>query len=458
MVLVGLWAQRRSRDSVDYFVGGRGLGPAVAALSASASSSSVWTLVGVSGFAYAHGVSAVWVFCGCMGGFALNWWGVAPRVRRLAAQSGAVTLTDILAGPRGKPGRRALVIAATSIVLMSLMTYVAAQFSGAGKAFASTFDISELGALCIGAGVVVLYTMLGGFWAVSVTDTVQGLLMTLAALALPIAGLAAVGGLDGLWEGLVRAGPRHVDFFDGLAPAAGLGFIVGLFGIGLGYPGQPHVVNRLMALRSEAALRRGRQIAMLWGTVVYAGMILAGLCARVLLEQDGGLGDHENAFFALTHSLFSPVVAGVMVAAVLSAIMSTADSQLLVAAASVSHDLRRSEQGPTRLLGPRMTVLLLSAVAVAVAATVDASIFSSVLFAWSAMGAAFGPLLLVILWRGRPSPPWALAAMLAGFSLAVLAHLWPGMGGGVLERVVPFFVAGALAWRGVARVDATRAA
>jgi sodium/proline symporter len=449
MIVIGLLANRLSHDESDYFLGGRRLGPWVAGLSASASSSSVWTLLGVSGYAYAQGVSALWLLPGCVGGFALNWFVLAGPLRRESARVGAITVSELLAGPIGSARRRAILVAASLIVLVSLLTYVAAQFQGAGKTFAETFDIAEAPAILIGAAIVVFYTLLGGFWAASITDTVQGMLMALAALALPIAALVAVGGPAELLAGMQAVGDvGYLSVLGGLAPAAGLGMVLGLLGIGLGYPGQPHVVNRLMALRDDAALRGARRISMIWALIIYTGMIVLGWAVRVLLP---GLGDHEAAFMAGTEHVLPPVLAGVMIAAVLSAIMSTVDSQLLVAASTISHDLfgwagerpRGADHARRELLRSRLTVLGLSLGAIAVALVVDESIFASVLFAWTAMGAAFGPALLVTVLRRRPAGAYVLAAMLAGFSLSVLAFV--SKAGGAIERVVPFVVALALA-------------
>ena len=196
-----------------------------------------------------------------------------------------------------------------------------------------------------------------------------------------------------------------------------------------------------MALQEgEAPLRRARRIALAWAVVVYAGMILLGLCGRVLLPE---LPDREVIFLAATNRLFPPVMAGVMIAAVLSAIMSTADSQLLVAGSAVTHDLKLGgATAGTMLFRSRLVVLLLSLAAIAAALVGSQQIFSRVLFAWAAMGAAFGPLLLVIVLRGAPPPGRALAAMAAGFFLSVGAYWWaPGDAAGFWERVVPFFVA-----------------
>ncbi len=202
LIGIGVWASGRTRSEEDYYLGGRRLGPWVAALSASASSSSAWTLLGVSGFAWSFGLSAVWLFPGCVGGFLLNWYVLAPRLRAAAADRNAVTVTEFLAGPPGTPYRKPIVFLASGVVLVFLTLYVASQFQGAGKTFSQTFGIGSTEAVLVGSGVVVLYTLVGGFWAVSVTDTVQGLVMALTSVALPVAALTAVGGPAGLARSL----------------------------------------------------------------------------------------------------------------------------------------------------------------------------------------------------------------------------------------------------------------
>ena len=445
---IGLVAQRRTTSAGDFFLGGRSLGPWVAGLSASASSSSAWSLLGVSGFAYAHGVSAVWLFPACVGGFWLNWYVLAPALRRRSLEQEALTVTDLLAGPRGAPLSTAIRRVSTAIVLVSLMAYVASQFQGAGKTFAETFDMSMTEAVLLGSAVVVVYTMLGGFLAVSLTDTLQGLVMAAASVALPVAAMMSVGGMQGLQDG-ISAVPTagYTSLTQGMPTAAGLGFVLGLLGIGLGYPGQPHVVNRFMAVRDETALRQARWIAMGWAVVLYAGMIVLGLAARVLLPP---LGDGEVAFVAAARVLFPPVIAGVVLASVLSAIMSTADSQLLVAASAVVHDLGEADDEDTGRMvrRSRLVVVGLSAAAVAAALWGDASIFKRVLFAWTAMGAAFGPLLLVEVSAGPVRPGARLAAIGLGFGTAVLAYSFPATAGTAWERVAPFVLALAVAWWG----------
>lgn len=441
LLAIGLWASRRTRDHEDFFLGGRELGPWVAAISASASSSSAWTLLSVSGMAYLWGWPALWLFPATLLGFLVNWMWVAPRLRRMAGTTGDITLAGFLAGPAGQPGRGRLLATAAAIILFSFIFYIAAQFQAAGHAFASAFDLDMDLAVAIGAAVILAYTLLGGFWAVSVTDTLQGLLMAATALALPVIGLAAVGGPVALADALA-ATTAGAAATGGSLPAA-IGFVAGTLGIGLGYPGQPHVVNRFMALRSDRALAQGRVIAIAWAVIIYSGMLLVGLCARVLYA---GVLEPESVLFELADRLISPLLAGVMIAAVLSAVMSTADSQLLVAASSVTEDLARARGRPVRgLAASRRVVALICVLAALMALLVPDSIFRRVLFAWHAVGSAFGPLLIVILLDRRPPPRQALAAMLTGFLLTVGLHWLPDTPGDWAERLVPFLAAGAVA-------------
>ena len=438
---IGFWATRRSRSSSDYYLGGRGLGAWVAALSASASSSSAWTLLAVSGAAFTHGVSALWILPACLGGFLLNWFVVAPRLRRDSLRTGAITLTEFLAAGHPHRAARRIVVVASVIVLLSLGTYVASQFQAAGKTFAEILEVSPTTAVLIGGGVVVLYTFSGGFWAASVTDTLQGGVMVLACLLVPGVALLAVGGPGGLADGLAAAGDGFADWTRGRSGFALLGLIAGTLGIGLGYPGQPHVVNRFMALRSEAELRRGAVISILWAVIVYSGMLLAGLCGRVLF---GTLGDDETVLLRLATDLLPPALAGVVVAAILSAIMSTADSQLLVCGSTVSHDL--PERPPQRrALLDRAAVLGISVLAILAAVYVEETIFDTVLFAWSGLGAAFGPLLLVRLVLGPVPAGWTLAAMLVGFGVTLVwffSEPWFGYDlKAVVYELVPAFLA-----------------
>jgi len=447
MLGIGWWASKRNSDSEDYYLGGRKLGPMVAALSASASSSSAWSLLGVSGAAFAWGLPAIWLIPSTIAGFLINWYLIAPRLHSMSRESGALTLTEFIAGPPGDPARRTIMRMGSAVILFSFTFYIAAQFQAAGTTFASVLSIEQSTAIMIGAAVVLAYVWLGGFWAASVTDTMQGLLMAVSAVVLPLLALIAVGGPADLLSSLALDNVSGVRLWtDQSTLPAAIGFVFGLFGIGLGYPGQPHVVNRFMAIRSKKAIVQGRRIAIAWASIIYVGMVVLGWCGRVLVEN---LGDGEQLLFVLATLLLPAVLAGVMVSAILSAIMSTADSQLLVAASSVSHDLKNeNDDGASGLTRARWVVLGIGLLAIFLAIVFPDKIFSRVLFAWQALAAAFGPLLVITLWRGPVNPNWRIATLGTGFLLTVLLSWTVESPGDWVERLIPLTLACCLAWAG----------
>lgn len=454
MILIGVWASRRTHDDSDFFLGGRKLGAWVAAMSASASSSSAWTLLGVSGAAYAWGLSAIWLFPATVSGFLINWLWVAPRMMEQSRRDNSLTLTEFIAGDRAHHLYRSVVRVSAIAILFSFMFYIAAQFQAAGHAFASSFGLSTNASIAIGVTIIVVYTLLGGFWAVSVTDTLQGLLMVATAVVLPVVALISVGGFGPLLEGLAEASATgEARLFGPWSGGMALAFVAGTLGIGLGYPGQPHVVNRFMALRDPKALEQGKIIAITWAVLIYSGMLLVGWCGRVLFET---IPDGEQVFFQTANDLLPPVIAGIMIAAVLSAIMSTADSQLLVAASSISWDWQLSDKAAETdqrhgLRNTRVVVLLVSLVAMLLAMFAPSAIFSRVLFAWHAIGSAFGPLLILRLAGYRIDTRAVLASISAGFGLTVIIHFFPDGPGDWIERLVPLAAAFVIAWLGRGR-------
>jgi len=471
LMVIGVRASRRTHDSDGFYLGGRSLGPWVAALAANASSSSAWSIVGASGFAYRYGLAALWLIPGCVGGFLLNWFVVAPRLR--ADTGDAITLTDYLAGPRGAPGRGPIVVFASLLTLASLLTYVAAQMQAAGAAFSHAFPETFGGdagiGIIIGAIVTVLYTLCGGYLAASVTDTVQGLLMAAVAVVVPVAALIYAGGAFAFYEAIAEIGAdggfaaldagvdaEHWLGFSGAHDgAAAAAFAFGLVGIGLGYPGQPHAVNKYMGMDPNASMTVARTVGLSWAVLLYTGMLIVGWAVRLWFPMPAG--EHEAAIYEASRRLLPAAIDGVVVASVLAAIMSTVDSQLLVCASSVSHDLGMARRYPDRMLTiARVTVLTIGLGAMIAALLLPKDVFGNVMFAWAALGSAFGPLLLVRLCAGPVAPRFGFASMVAGGGSAVLFFYTAKLGitelpAGLLDRVASWLLALGIAYLGARR-------
>ncbi|MCW5724006.1 MAG: sodium/proline symporter [Maricaulaceae bacterium] len=434
LIGVGLWAARLNRTESDFFLAGRALGPWVAGLSYAASTSSAWVLLGYTGFIYAAGLSALWMVPGILGAYAVVWLWFGPRARAETAAEGHVTLADFMAARTRGAARRAIAWVSALLILFCFIFYIAAQFGAAGIAFESQFALGRVESILIGAGVVLFYSLIGGFWAVSVTDTIQGAIMALIAVALPAAAVIAAGGPVEIFHTLAATAPEgYLDFTGGRAGFILLGFAMGLAGIGLGALGQPQLFSRLMAVKDEASRKRGFLVAIVWGVTVHAGMAALALAGRALV---GAGEDGEALFYRVAADLLPPVLAGVVIAAVLSAVMSTVDSLLVATSAAVAHDMGAARRWPGREVAVgRIVMAVLCALAVAMAMAVPASIFDRVLFSWSALGAAFGPVIAVRVMGAEPRAGAILAAMLLGFGVSALFFTLRSLGadgGGVI--------------------------
>ena len=428
LLFIGWMAARRTHGGEDFHLAGRSLGAWSAGISSTASSESGWVTLGAVGMTFTHGVSGLWYAPGCLLGYLVNVYVVAPRLRPLSATHGSVTLTDVITRRWGDP-RNVLRVTATAIILVCMMGYVAAQMTAAGKAFSSSLGLEGrtgyLLGIIIGAVVITLVTSLGGFRAVAWTDLFQGLLVAGALIALPLFAVMRLGGFDALIQGLGSISPHLLTAGGDRVGPALWGFVIGQLGIGLGYPGMPHVITRYMAARDDREVQRLQVIAMMWGVAVFYGAGVAGLVGRVMLPN---LADGEQALMALALKLVHPVLAGVLLAAVISAILSTVSSQLLVAASAVSYDVVEETLGKARddrrsLRLGRITVVVVGLIGVLVALTEIRLVFWFVLFAWSGLGAAFAPLILLALTKNAVNRHGALASMLTGAGVTVLWNL-----------------------------------
>ncbi len=435
LLVIGWLAGRRTHGGEDFHLAGRSLGAWAAGISSTASSESGWVTLGAVGMTYVHGVAGLWYAPGCLLGYLVNLFIVAPRLRRLSLEQGSLTMVDVVTRRWGDP-RHLLRLVSVTIIVLSMMAYVAAQMTAAGKTLESTLGLGRtavsiggvdlhlssyaLGVL-LGAVVITVVTLLGGFRAVAWTDLFQGLLVAASLIALPMYAIARLGGFDALVDGLGAIDPRLLTASGEFVGPALWGFVIGELGIGLGYPGMPHVVTRYMATRNETEMRRLRIIAMMWGVAVFYGAGLVGLVGRVMLPA---IADPEQALMGVSLSLLHPAVAGLMMAAVASAILSTVSSQLLVAASSVSYDVvegvfnRHPDDARSLRLG-RITVAAVGTLGVLLALSEIRVVFWFVLFAWSALGASFGPLVLLALRRNALNRHGALAGMLTGFGVTI---------------------------------------
>ncbi|NCA68703.1 MAG: sodium/proline symporter PutP [Sphingobacteriia bacterium] len=448
--MIGWYAYRRTRDLPDFILGGRRIGSGVAALSASASDMSGWLLLGLPGFAYAAGVEAIWLAAGLLLGTWLNWTLVASRLRVFSqTYANALTLPEYLANRFTDHGIWLRVIAGL-VILFFFMLYTSAGLVAGGKLFQTVFGIDYLWAVTLGVLSIVIYTAFGGFLAVSWTDVFQGLLMALTLILVPLMAFSQIGDTGLTFEVIGANNPNLLNPFT-RADGTSLGLIgmLSLLAWGLGYFGQPHILARFQAISSPAKIKVARRIATLWVAITLCGAIASGLAGILVIEQPLQGESRETVFILLTQLLFHPLVAGFLLAAILAAIMSTADSQLLVSSSVLTEDvyralIRRKAKKRELVIAGRVTVLLIAAPAFWLALDPNALVLDLVAYAWAGFGAAFGPTLLLSLYWSRMTGLGALAGILVG-GLTVI--LWRHLDGGLFElyEIIPGILLSTLA-------------
>ncbi|MDN5511967.1 sodium/proline symporter PutP [Acinetobacter sp.] len=444
MIAIGLMAYRATANFSDYILGGRRLGSFVTALSAGASDMSGWLLMGLPGAIYLSGLSEMWIAIGLIIGAWLNWLLVAGRLRvHTEVQHNALTLPDYFSN-RFNDQKKILRVTSAFIILIFFAIYCASGMVAGARLFENMFDMSYSTALWISAIATISYVFIGGFLAVSWTDTIQASLMIFALLLTPIVTILSFSDLSQMTLALEAARPQAMNIMGDLSFVA----IMSLLAWGLGYFGQPHILVRFMAADSVKSIPNARRIGMAWMTLCLGGAVAAGFFGIAYFQQHPELAgavtaNPETVFMELTKILFNPWVAGIVLAAILAAVMSTLSCQLLVCSSTLTEDfyksfLRKNATQTELVWIGRLMVLMIALLAIWMAGNPESKVLGLVAYAWAGFGAAFGPLIILSLFWRRMTLNGALAGMLVG---AIMVVLWKNLFGdtGVYE-IIPGFI------------------
>ncbi len=456
MMAIGIYYYRKTNSMDDYIIGNRKLGAWVTAMSAEASDMSGWMMMGVPGAAYLAGFSSAWIAVGLGLGTWANWHFVAKRLRRYTElANNSLTLPDFLQNRFNDHSNLLRIVPAIFIVIFFII-YTSSGFVSGGKLFSTLFGMDYTTAVLVGAFVVVFYTLTGGFMAVCWTDFIQGIMMFFAIVMVPAYAMHVMGGVNVSLDAIGLVNPTFFNPFmnpDGST----ISFIafISLMGWGLGYFGQPHILVRFMAISSTSELSRSKRIAVGWYVVSMIAAVFVGMVGNVYLTEPLNGPDVEKVLLVMTEKLFDPFVGGLIMSAVLAAIMSTASSQLLVAASAFSQDFYRSvirqEASHTELVWvSRISVLIISVMAVSLAMDPDSFILEMVAYAWAGFAATFGPAVLMSLFWRRTTRNGVLAGIVVG---GVTVLVWKQLALFGLYEIIPGFFFALLAIYIVSKLD-----
>ena len=455
MIGIGFYFYFKTEDLSDFVLGGRSLGPGVTALSAGASDMSGWLLLGLPGMMYSQGVVGSWIAVGLIIGAYLNWRYVAKPLRVYTHHlRDAITIPDYFSNRFNDKGNSLRVVTAV-VILVFYTLYASSGLVGGAKLFEATFHLDYDAALIVGSFVIVSYTFLGGYNAVSWTDFIQGILMMLALAIVPIVVIYDVGGISEGLKIIESVNPSNLDVFSG----ASLVGVLSLMAWGLGYFGQPHILVRFMSIRHEDEMNRAKTIGMTWMIVSVVGSLAVGFFGLAYVVSHGvDLKDSEKIFITLSQLLFNPWIAGFLLAAILAAIMSTIDSQLLVSSSVLTRDiyhaiLRKDATDKELVWVGRFTVIAIALVAWYISTDKNSSVLKLVSYAWAGFGAAFGPLVILSLYNRSITKNGAIAGMLVG-SLTVV--IYKQLEGGIFDlyELLPGFVAAWIAILAFSKIGA----
>ena len=450
-VAVWTWGKNKTKD--DFILGGRKLGAWVIAFSERTAAESSWLLLGLSGALYAVGMLELWTVLGCVSGIIFYWFVIAKKLRVLSETYGAITLPEYFfkfCGPYGQAVR----VISMLIIAFFFSFYVSAQFLGAGKVLEVTFNVDTSIGMPLAALIVVVYTMMGGFTAVCFTDVVQAVLMIITLVVMPVVGLVLIfnQGLD--IEAAMAATGNTASLTGGKVGWAGAAAIIGGLSWGFGYMGQPHLVTKFMAINSPDAIKTGRNVAIVWTLLAYIGAALIGVVGITLVHynivpSDGLVGegaDPERILPVLAGLLFPSWIAGILIAGAVAAMMSTADSQLLIATSTIVEDFYSRALGKelsqkALVAMSRIITVLVGVAAFILALLSDDLIYDVVSLAWAGLGASFGPALVLSLHWKRMNGVGVVASMVVG-AIATIAWKWiPGLDDFLSVRFVSFALA-----------------
>ena len=452
MVVIGAVRAKNNSNSEDYFLGGRNLGAFVAALSAQASDMSGWLLMGLPGSVYALGTGQCWIAVGLFIGTVCNWLFISKRLRRYTIRANNSLTLPMFFENRFRDEKKILLAVSSITIVIFFLVYTASALAAGGKLFNSIFGIDYTIALTIGAVVILVYTFMGGFWAVCATDFVQGSLMLVALLAVPILAFAFLGG--DISGALSAAEVDSATFLDVFASGSTGNFsaieIISQLAWGLGYMGMPHILVRFMAVKDEKELNKSKSVAIIWVALSLVFACVIGVVGRAYLYPailtDGA---EEKVFIEMIIKLFTedinmPIIGGLFLCGILAAIMSTADSQLLVSASSVAEDIYCGVMGKKGddkkiLLVSRITVVVIAVLAYIIALNPNNSIMGLVSNAWAGLGAAFGPIVVLSLFWKRTNLPGAVAGIASGALAVILWDYIPLVGGQTLGTVTGLY-------------------
>lgn len=445
IIAIGIYSARfSSRGISNYFIGGRKMNMLVVALSAVVSGRSAWLLLGVTGMAFVMGISALWAVLGYTVVEFFLFFYYAPRIRAFSEAHDCITLPDFYSARFGdRNGWLRIVV--VCIIILFMVAYVSAQFVAGGKAFNSSFHTGETGGLLITAVIILFYTMVGGFLAVSLTDTIQGIFMVVALIVLPVIAIMHLGGFAAFYQ--MAAALEDGTFFNPFA--LGAGALAGFLGIGLGSPGNPHIIARYMSIKNPSRLKMVALVGTAANFLMALGALATGMAGRLFFPEVSMLpgGDPENVYPVLASQHLPPILFGVVIASIFAAIMSTADSQLLVAASAVVRDIyeklicKGKELPQKRLVViSRLVVVVLVAIALLLGLMAENLVFWLVLFAWAGLGAAFGPTsILALFWQGT-TRQGVMAGMLSGALCVIIWNRIPALSGFLYELIPAFLL------------------